>query len=44
MKFDKELKSGAKKQGYNKKHIIGLIIAVVMLVLMILPMALGGLK
>jgi len=44
MKFDKELKSGATKQSNNKRLISGIIIAVVVLVLIILPIALGGLK
>lgn len=44
MKFDKQEKSGAKKEVSKKKLIIGIIIGVVVLAIIVLPMALEGLK
>lgn len=44
MKFDKEEKRGAKQPGGKKRLIIEIVIGVIVLALIVLPMALGGMK
>lgn len=44
MKFDKEEKSGVKKQDGRKKLIIGVGVGVVVLLLILLPIIMVGLK
>lgn len=44
MKFDKAEKRGAKQPGGKKRLIIEIAVGVIVLAVIILPMALGGLK
>jgi flagellar basal body-associated protein FliL len=44
MKFDKNEKSGAKKEGKTKKLIIRIIVGLFILSLILLPMLMGGFK
>ena len=44
MKFDKNEKSGVKKEGSKKKLIISIVVGILVLSMVLLPMLLGGLK